>query len=81
LSARVFATATFSRAGPSKTARFERSHRIDVEEFWGRESFQTFEAAEGALRQWERVYNELRFSMALKGRTPAEKLAAVLAAA
>lgn len=34
-----------------------------------------------ALRQWERVYNELRFSMALKGQTPAEKLAAVLAAA
>jgi hypothetical protein len=27
------------------------------------------------------IYNELRFSMALKGRAPAEKLAAVLAAA
>jgi hypothetical protein len=34
-----------------------------------------------ALRQWERVYNELRFSMALKGQTPAAKLVAVLAAA
>jgi transposase InsO family protein len=34
-----------------------------------------------AIRQWERVYNEVRFSVALKGRTPAEKLAAVLAAA
>ena len=34
-----------------------------------------------ALRAWERVYNEDRFSMALHGRTPAEKLAAVLKAA
>jgi transposase InsO family protein len=38
-------------------------------------------AAELALRDWERVYNEVRFSMALNGRTPAEKLATVLAAA
>jgi hypothetical protein len=36
---------------------------------------------EAALGGWERVYNEVRFSMALDGRTPAEKLAAVLAAA
>jgi hypothetical protein len=33
------------------------------------------------LGDWERVYNEHRFSMALNGRTPAEKLAAVLKAA
>jgi len=33
------------------------------------------------LHNWERVYNAVRFSMALHGRTSAEKLAAVLAAA
>jgi len=33
------------------------------------------------LSEWERVYNEQRFSMALNGRTPAEKLGAVLKAA
>ena len=66
---------------PEQNGKVERSHRIDAEEFWDRHSFQTFEAAEVALRRWERVYNELRFSMALKGQTPAEKLAAVLAAA
>jgi len=41
-----------------------------------------FELAEHALRDWERGYNKVRFSMALNGgRTHAEKLAAVLAAA
>ena len=45
------------------------------------QSFERFEAAAVALHEWERVYNERRFSMALKGQTPAEKLAAVLKAA
>jgi transposase InsO family protein len=34
-----------------------------------------------ALRDWDRVYNHERFSLALSGRTPAEKLADVLEAA
>lgn len=62
---------------PEQNGKVERSH----EEFWSRHGFERFEAAAVALREWERVYNELRFSMALNGRTPAEKLAAVLAAA
>jgi len=66
---------------PAQNGKVERSHRVDAEEFWGRHAFELFEAAAAALGQWERVYNELRFSMALNGRTPAEKLAAVLAAA
>src|SRR5437867_2742628 len=66
---------------PEQNGKMERSHRVDHEEFWSRQSFERFEAAAAALRDWERVYNELRFSMALNGRTPAEKLAAVLAAA
>ena len=32
------------------------------------------------LLQWERTYNYERFSLALQGRTPAEKLAGVLPA-
>jgi transposase InsO family protein len=66
---------------PEQNGKVERSHGVDHEEFWSRHGFERFEAAAGALREWERVYNELRFSMALNGRTPAEKLAAVLAAA
>jgi transposase InsO family protein len=66
---------------PDQNGKVERSHRIDAEEFWGRNTFETFVDAELALRDWEHVYNEVRFSMALKGRTPAEKLATVLAAA
>jgi len=56
----------------------ERSHRGDAEESWGRSGFVTFEAAAVGLRAWEREYTKRRFSMALKGLTPAEKLAAVL---
>ena len=46
------------------------------EEFWGRHTFDDFNAAATALRGWERTYNYERFSLALQGRTPAEKLAA-----
>src|SRR5207247_11262344 len=45
------------------------------EEFWGRHTFDDFNAAATALRTWERTYNYQRFSLALQGRTPAEKLA------
>jgi transposase InsO family protein len=61
--------------------RWERGHRIDHEELWSRQSFGRFGNAAAALREWERIYNERRFSMALNNRTPAEKLAAVLKAA
>jgi transposase InsO family protein len=61
---------------PQQNGKVERSHRIDNEEFWGRHSFQDFEAAAEALRGWEGRYNHERFSLALHGRTPAEKLAA-----
>jgi len=55
--------------------KVERSHRIDADEFWGRHDFPDFSHAAEALRGWEHVYNSLRFSMALRGLTPAEKLA------
>lgn len=66
---------------PEENGEVERSHRIDEEEFWSRYGFESFECAAGQLAGWERIYNEQRFSMALNGRTPAEKLAAVLTAA
>jgi transposase InsO family protein len=60
-----------------QNGKVERSHRIDNEEFWGRHRFQDFEVAAVALRDWETRYNYERFSLALQGRTPAEKLAAL----
>jgi transposase InsO family protein len=55
--------------------KVERSHRIDHEEFWSRHSFTSYDEAADALRGWERFYNVERFSLALRGRTPAEALA------
>ena len=66
---------------PQQNGKVERSHRIDNEEFWDHHEFVSFEEAAQGVRDWEQVYNYLRFSMALHGRTPAEKLAAVLRAA
>jgi len=66
---------------PQQNGKVERSHRIDQEEFWGRRRFDTFAAAAEGLRAWEVHYNHERFSLALQGRTPAEKLAALMPAA
>ena len=60
---------------PQQNGKVERSHRIDNEEFWGRQCVLDFEAAAAALPHWERTYNVDRFSLALHGDTPAEKLA------
>lgn len=64
---------------PQQNGKVERSHRIDDEEFWSRHNFDTGDDAEGPLAAWERHYNHDRFSVALGGRTPVEKLDAVLA--
>jgi transposase InsO family protein len=66
---------------PQQNGKVERSHRIDQEEFWGRRRFDDFDAAVVGLRAWERHYNHERFLLALQGRTPAEKLAALIPAA
>jgi transposase InsO family protein len=65
---------------PQQNGKVERSHRIDHEEFWGRQRFDDFAAATIGLRAWETRYNHERFSLALQGRTPAEKLASLLPA-
>jgi len=60
-----------------QNGKVERSHRIDHEEFWSRHDFGDFTDAAESLRRWEHAYNHERFSLALQGRTPVEKLAAV----
>jgi len=65
---------------PQQNGKVERSHRMDHEEFWSRQRLTSYGEAESALRDWERHYNVERFSIALRGHTPAEKLAARLAA-
>lgn len=60
---------------PEQNGKVERSHRVDEEEFWSRSTFDSFALAAEALLAWERRYNHERFSMALSGLTPAEKLA------
>jgi hypothetical protein len=47
---------------------------VDAESFWQRHAFTTPEDAEAALAEWEHHYNYERFSLALGGLTPAEKL-------
>jgi transposase InsO family protein len=66
---------------PQQNGKVERSHRIDSEEFWDRHTFASRDEAAHALSAWEHQYNQVRFSLALGGRTPAEKFAAVRAAA
>ena len=60
-----------------KTIR-EWRDRIDTEEFWWREAPPDFMTALPALQAWERRYNFARFSVALKGETPAERLQRLL---
>jgi len=63
---------------PEQSGNVERSHRIDEEECWSRSSFDGLTSAAHALRVWEHQYNHDRFSMALQGLTPAEKLASFI---
>jgi transposase InsO family protein len=63
---------------PEQNGTVERSHRIDDEEFWQRQSSASFDEAAAALESWERRYNHERFSMAFGRHTPSEVLAARL---
>lgn len=60
---------------PQPNGKVERRHRIDQEACWSRRQFETFPEADVAIQGWERTYNVDRFSVALHGETPAEKLA------
>ncbi|WP_447599973.1 helix-turn-helix domain-containing protein [Nitrospira sp. Nam80] len=61
-----------------QNGKVERSHRIDDEEFWSVRTFAVFDSAAAAVQALEQRYNHDRFSMALDGLTPAEKLARCL---
>lgn len=63
---------------PQQNGKVERSHRVDSEEFWSRRQFASHEEAATALSAWQDTYNYQRFSMALSGQTPAERLAVKL---
>jgi transposase InsO family protein len=65
---------------PEQNGNVERRHRVDEEEFWSRTTFESFATAAEALLAWEQRYHHERFSMALHGLTPAEKLATFTAA-
>jgi hypothetical protein len=58
-----------------QNGKVEHSHRTDQEEFWSRHTFANLESAVAALDAWQHRYNYERFSLALQGPTPAEKLA------
>jgi transposase InsO family protein len=75
-------SSTRSRAGsiprgrrgcPQVNGKVERSHRTDEDEFYRRVIFPPTELAQ-QLRQWEHQYNHRRLHLALRGRTPAERL-------
>ncbi|MCW5619573.1 MAG: transposase family protein [Burkholderiales bacterium] len=59
---------------PEVNGKVERSHRTDEEEFYGRTTFRSPQELRRALRDWEVEYNERRPHLALKGKTPAERL-------
>jgi len=65
---------------PEQNGKVERSHRVDEEEFWSQHDFATRTDADAPLADWERRYNHERFSLALQGCTPVEKLQAKRAA-
>ena len=64
---------------PQQNGKVERSHRIDHEEFPGvGRPFPTSRPPRRRFGAGRRTHNDERLSLALKGRTSAEKLAAAL---
>lgn len=62
------------RGSPESNGKVERSHRTDEEEFYRRVTFRTPQELARKLRQWEHEYNHRRLHLALRGKTPAERL-------
>lgn len=59
---------------PEANGKVERSHRTDEDEFYRRVIFRTHDELATKLRQWEIEYNHRRPHLALRGKTPAERL-------
>jgi transposase InsO family protein len=62
------------RGCPESNGKVERSHRTDADEFYRRVLFRNPLELAQRLRQWEHEYNHRRPHLALRGRTPAERL-------
>lgn len=62
------------RGSPESNRKVERSHRADEEEFYRRVPFRTLEELHAKSRAWEHEYNHFRPHLALKGKTPVERL-------
>jgi transposase InsO family protein len=60
---------------PEANGKVERSHRTAEDEFYRRTTFSSPTELRRKLKRWEEEYNELRPHLALRGRTPAERLA------
>ncbi len=59
---------------PEQNGNVERSHQVDDEACWSRSPFAGFTPAAEAWLAWEHRSNHERFSLALNGLTPTEKL-------
>ncbi len=62
------------RGCPESTGKVERSHRTDADEFYRRMIVRSPGELAQKLRQWEYEYNPRRPHLALRGKTPAERL-------
>jgi transposase InsO family protein len=59
---------------PEVNGKVERSHKTDSEEFYRGKHFRHKKDLARKLKRWEAEYNEDRPHLALKGKTPAERL-------
>lgn len=59
---------------PEVNGKVERSHKTDAEEFYREKRFRNRKDLAQKLRRWEKEYNEDRPYLALRGKTPAERV-------
>ena len=59
---------------PEVNGKVERSHKTDSEEFYRGKYFRHKKDLARKLKRWEAEYNEDRPHLALKGKTPAERV-------
>lgn len=59
---------------PEVNGKVERSHKTDAEEFYRGRRFHDKKDLARKLKCWEKEYNEDRPHLALKGKTPAERV-------
>jgi transposase InsO family protein len=59
---------------PEVNGKVERSHKTDAEEFYQGRQFRSRKELVRKLKRWEKEYNEDRPHLALKGKTPAERV-------